>query len=229
MTLRKGLQAFVLVIVITTLAMPLRAKTVNNHDMTILFRNVVFFTDDGPGWTGKPLFRWQRPVVGIMKGGAQYRQHVHKLFAEFSKLTRLSFRLTDDQKKANLKIYFLSKAEIRKRFNAPKLNCLGRFGGTDTKGYITHAEVYISTDTRAKANHCLAEELVQILGLTGDINMFEESIFHDKSTQTSLTTIDEIMLQTLYHPDLKNGMTLPQAMPIARKVILEIMTNLSKP
>ena len=228
MTLRKGLQAFVIVIVITTLAMPLRAKTVNNHDMTILFRNVVFFTDGGPGWTGKPLFRWQGPVVGIIKGGAEYRQQVQKLFAEFSKLTRLSFRLTDVQKKANLKIYFLSKAEIRKRFNAPKLNCLGRFGGTDTKGYITHAEVYISTDTRAKANHCLVEELIQILDLTGDINMFEKSIFHDKSTQTSLTIIDKIMLKTLYNPRLNNGMTLLQAMPIVRKVILDIMKNLSK-
>ena len=119
----------------------------------------------------------------------------------------------------------MSRAEIRKRNSAPNVNCLGRYSGA--RGSITRAAVYINTDNRAKANHCLVEEIIQVLGLPGDINMFENSIFHDKSTQTSLTIIDKIMLKTLYDPRLKNNMTLAQAMPIVRKVTLEIMQKLS--
>jgi hypothetical protein len=56
--------------------------------------------------------------------------------------------------------------------------------------------------------------------------MFENSIFHDKRTQTSLTVIDKFMLRTLYHPRLKNSMKLAEAMPIARKIILEDMKKI---
>ena len=221
MNVRNNIQALVLSIAIGAINFPLSAQTINNHDMTILFRNVVFFTDEGAGWTGIKLTRWKGPIVGFMEGGAEYRKKVQNLFAEFSKLTGLQFRLTEDSRRANLRIYFLSRAEIRKRNSAPNVNCLGRYSGT--KGTITRAAVYINTDNRAKANHCLVEEIIQVLGLPGDINMFENSIFHDKSTQTSLTVIDKFMLRTLYHPQLKNSMKLAEAMPIARNIILEDM------
>ena len=217
MKVRKIIQTLVLLIVMSVVNLPLHAQTFNNHDMRILFRNVVFFTDGG---AMIPLTRWTSPIVGNMEGGAEYRQRVLSLFAEFSKLTGLPFRLTDNPKKANLRIYFLSKADIWKRNNTQNVNCLGRYSGSKKKGTIIRAEVYISTDSRAKAKHCLVEEIIQILGLPGDINMFEKSIFHDKSTQTSLTVIDKIMLKTLYFPGIKNGMTLADAMPIAKKVIL---------
>ncbi len=204
------------------------AQTVNNHDMAILFRNVVFFTDHGPGWTGKPLLRWTGPVTAYMRGGREYRRNVVGLFKDFSKLTGLPFRLTDDARRANLRIFFLPTAEIRKRFKAPRLNCAGRLGGSLKEGGITRARVFISIDNRAKAEHCLVEELTQILGLTGDINLFRNSVFHEESTRKSLSVIDKIMLKALYDPRLKNGMKLAEAMPIANKVIREIMTAIGK-
>ncbi len=207
---------------------PAGAQVVNNHDLAILFRNVVFFTDSGPGWTGKPLFRWSGPIIGHMRGGAEYRAPVIRLFKDFAKLTGLPFRLTDDARRANLHIFFLPRAEIRKRFKAPKLNCAGRLGGSLKRGIITRAQVFIAIDNRAKAVHCLAEELTQILGLTGDINLFKNSVFHEKSTQKSLSVIDRIMIRALYDRRLKNGMKLTEAMPIANKVILEIMTAMGK-
>ena len=226
MNVRKIFLTFVLSIMLGAMSSPPRAQTVNNHDMSILFRNVAFFTDAGAGWTGIPLTRWSSPIVGFMAGGREDRQHVRILFAEFSKLTGLPFRLTDNPRQANLRINFLSRSEIRKRNNAPNVNCAGRYSGK--KGTITRAEVFISIDSSSKAHHCLVEEIIQILGLPGDINMFEKSIFHDKSTQTTLTIIDKIMLRTLYDPRLKNGMKLAEAMPIAGKVILQIMKNISK-
>jgi hypothetical protein len=204
------------------------AQTVSNHDLAILFRNVVFFTDNGPGWTGKPLFRWAGPVTAYMAGGRDYRPNVVRLFKDFSRLTGLPFRLTGEARRANLRIFFLTRAEIRKRFKAPKMNCAGRLGGSLKKGKITRASVFIAIDARAKAEHCLAEELTQILGLTGDINLFKNSVFHEGSTQKKLSVIDRIMIKTLYDERLTNGMKLAQAMPIAGKVILEIMTNMGR-
>ena len=91
---------------------PAGAQVVNNHDLAILFRNVVFFTDSGPGWTGKPLFRWSGPIIGHMRGGAEYRAPVIRLFKDFAKLTGLPFRLTDDARRANLQI---GRASCRER------------------------------------------------------------------------------------------------------------------
>ncbi len=79
-------------------ATPTGSQTVSNHHMLKLSRNVAFFNDNGPGWTGRPLVRWTGPIIGFMEGGREFRPRVLRLFKEFSKMTGLPFKLVDRRK-----------------------------------------------------------------------------------------------------------------------------------
>lgn len=60
---------------------------------------------------------------------------------------------------------------------------------------------------------CIEEELAQGLGLANDSPYARPSIFNDDDEFATLTTMDAVMLQILYDPRLRPGMTLDQARP----------------
>lgn len=60
---------------------------------------------------------------------------------------------------------------------------------------------------------CIEEELAQGLGLANDSPYARPSIFNDDDEFATLTSMDEVMLQMLYDPSLRPGMTLDQARP----------------
>ena len=57
-------------------------------------------------------------------------------------------------------------------------------------------------------NHVATEELTQCLGLFADSRMFEDSIFHEDFTkQTTISNIDKKLINILYRPEVKVGMS----------------------
>ena len=66
---------------------------------------------------------------------------------------------------------------------------------------------------------CVHEELAQGLGLADDSPQARPSIFNDDDEFALLTTHDEILLELLYHPELKPGMTPDEARPIVRRLL----------
>ncbi len=64
---------------------------------------------------------------------------------------------------------------------------------------------------------CIHEELAQGLGLANDSPRARPSIFNDDDEFALLTEMDERMLQLLYDPALRPGMSLEEARPILRE------------
>lgn len=60
---------------------------------------------------------------------------------------------------------------------------------------------------------CIEEELAQGLGLANDSPYARPSIFNNDDEFATLSTMDAVMLQILYDPRLRPGMTLDQARP----------------
>jgi hypothetical protein len=60
---------------------------------------------------------------------------------------------------------------------------------------------------------CFHEEIAQGLGLPNDSPRARPSVFNDDEEFALLTRMDELMLQMLYDPSLRPGMTLPEARP----------------
>ena len=69
---------------------------------------------------------------------------------------------------------------------------------------------------------CIHEELAQGMGLANDSPAARPSIFNDDEEFARLTRHDEFLLQMLYDPRLRPGMTAIEAAPIARTIALEL-------
>lgn len=67
---------------------------------------------------------------------------------------------------------------------------------------------------------CIHEELAQGLGLGNDSAMARPSIFNDDEEFAYLTSHDEDLLSLLYHPALRPGMSLGEARPLIRRILV---------
>lgn len=70
---------------------------------------------------------------------------------------------------------------------------------------------------------CIHEELSQGLGLANDYPRARPSIFNDDEEFALLTRHDELLLQILYDPRLRPGMTEAEARPIVEIIASELM------
>ncbi|SFE48476.1 DUF2927 domain-containing protein [Roseivivax sediminis] len=70
---------------------------------------------------------------------------------------------------------------------------------------------------------CIHEEVAQGLGLANDSPQARPSIFNDDDEFALLTTHDEMLLEILYDPRLRAGMTAEEARPIVREIATELV------
>lgn len=88
------------------------------------------------------------------------------------------------------------------------------FSNADRQQGYTHAIALIRGEHPPLMQRaCIEEELAQGLGLANDSPYARPSIFNDDDEFATLTSMDEVMLQMLYDPSLRPGMTLDQARP----------------
>lgn len=71
---------------------------------------------------------------------------------------------------------------------------------------------------------CIHEEIAQGLGLADDSPLARPSIFNDDDEFGRLTNHDEFLLQMLYDPQLKPGMSVDEATPIVRQIATDLMS-----
>lgn len=72
---------------------------------------------------------------------------------------------------------------------------------------------------------CFHEELAQGLGLANDSPQARPSIFNDDEEFGLLTRHDELLLEMLYDPRFRTGMSAAEAAPIARDIARELLAN----
>ncbi|WP_299412339.1 DUF2927 domain-containing protein [uncultured Sulfitobacter sp.] len=72
---------------------------------------------------------------------------------------------------------------------------------------------------------CIHEELAQGMGLANDSPAARPSIFNDDDEFALLTRHDELLLQMLYDPRLRTGMSADQARPTVRQIASELTTG----
>jgi hypothetical protein len=73
---------------------------------------------------------------------------------------------------------------------------------------------------------CLIEETLQGLGPANDNAGLGESVFNDYSRITRFTKFDRTIMNMLYHPRIRAGMTPDQARPILPGVLAEVKRRL---
>lgn len=231
---------------------PFNARTLANNFLRIALFNE-YDENNGNSVqreTESILRRWQDPVrVGLHFGAsvpADMRgtdtARVGSYLQRLSGLTGHPVALND--RNPNFHVYIVSEDERRTlgpalRAALPNLSESEVRGITDmpTSTYcIVYAQseggsgVYRNAFAVIRSEHpdllrlsCIHEELAQALGLPNDSPRARPSIFNDDEEFALLTKQDELMLRMLYSPELRPGMTLPEALPIVQTLAARLL------
>ena len=120
----------------------------------------------------------------------------------------------------------ISRSELDIFLDLPRsIYCLVvAFSSADTPQTYTRAVALIRAEHPDLVRQaCIHEELAQGLGLANDSPAARPSIFNDDDEFALLTTHDELLLQMLYDPRLRPGMTADQARPVSRIIARDLM------
>jgi hypothetical protein len=200
--------------------------------------------------TESRLRRWEVPVrIGVRFGDSvppdrqsTDRARIASFAARLSAITGHPIFLDDAN--PNFLIHIVSEDE--REALGPKMRALlpnlspGDVAGITNMQRSTYCLVYALSEgnsgsyTRAfaviRAEHpdllrlsCLHEELTQGLGLPNDSPRARPSIFNDDEEFALLTDHDELLLRMLYSPELRPGMTAPEARPIVESLARRVL------
>ncbi|MEM6762948.1 MAG: DUF2927 domain-containing protein [Pseudomonadota bacterium] len=138
------------------------------------------------------------------------------------------FRGTEvrDQANANFRLLIVRKADfaavVRRELKADAIAMNARclVGVNTQNGRIQRSTAIIVGDDDFLFPRCLVEEVLQGLGPMNDDPALTKSVFNDTSRHTTFTAFDQAILNVLYHPAIKPGMSgaeVHRAMPRALK------------
>lgn len=157
-----------------------------------------------------------------------------------SRLTEITNLPTEDYKslgsKPNITIKFVPQFQMANPVLAPvEQKILRRWASengcyfilTSKKNVIDHAIIIVNSErSPAAIDHCVLEELTQILGLPNDNKVAWASVFSSRHKVTALSDYDQILLKTLYDPKIPSGMARKEAMRQAFKIITHLHNRL---
>lgn len=205
------------------------------------------------GATAAPLRRWSVPVRMRVEFGASVspaqrsrdRSDIAAYTGRLQAATNHSVALNGGID-GNFTLLILSEDE--RRAIGPRLSSLvpgippgdvNALVGLSPQNYCTvfaysrgnsptyaHAVALIRAETPARLRRsCIHEELAQGMGLANDSHMVRPSIFNDDEEFAYLTRHDELLLQILYDPRLRPGMTEAEARPIVLQIARELLAT----
>ena len=140
-----------------------------------------------------------------------------------SEISGLSLRLARTPKEANFRIYIVDSADYRRtvqdevfhdsRMDVPG-QCIVRVLSRRS-GILRSDAVIVSDQGLSLFRRCMVEEILQGLGPVNDDDSLSHSVFNDLTTFDHFTQYDRLILNMLYNPSVKPGMTKRQLNPMA--------------
>lgn len=140
---------------------------------------------------------------------------LEEVVAELNQLTDGQVVLHIVHENPNAEIYFVPEAEFEQHEPNYIPRNLGFFWAKWNSSGIHHTRILISTTgvSQEERSHLIREELTQAMGLMQDSYRYEDSIFQQRWTHTQeYSDIDRAIIQLLYRPDIKPGMTQEQVL-----------------
>ncbi|MHA7774321.1 DUF2927 domain-containing protein [Roseibium sp. M-1] len=153
---------------------------------------------------------------------------VHRFVKEIgSRISGLSTSLAGNPSDANFEVYVVDRAQYEQvvkkdiykseRAEVPG-RCLVRVV-SGRSGIKRSAAVIVSDEGEFLFKRCLVEELLQGLGPMNDDASLTHSVFNDLSRHSRFTVFDQIILNMLYDPRIKPGMSAEQTRDVLPLVV----------
>ncbi|MEM6665809.1 MAG: DUF2927 domain-containing protein [Pseudomonadota bacterium] len=148
----------------------------------------------------------------------------------------LSIASTRSYENANYVVFLVSRQNyatvIRDVLPRVRTNFLERAACSgiaflDRRGGITRAMAFVVADEGGHMfRHCMIEEILQGLGPSNDSPRLIHSIFNDRSGVSEFTSFDRYILNMLYHPWIKPGMTRNQVRQLLPTIVRDVRRQL---
>lgn len=205
-----------------------RSRTPNASAVTDAFFRTVFGLEYGVNHPDAyRVKRFNGPISFYVAdlSGQNRRPAAHLFLRRLPReIAHLDARVVARAGEANYRIFLVRQSdfatvvadELRADARAMNARCL--VGVTTDGGRITHATAVIVADDDYLFNRCLVEEVLQGLGPMNDSDALPDSVFNDTSRHAHFTSFDRALLNVLYHPAIRPGMTGAQAqaaLPVA--------------
>lgn len=148
----------------------------------------------------------------------------------------LQLQVVADPAEANFRVFILNRANYRRVvtseiYDRPSSGfapgkCLVRLVSSRNGIERTDA-VIVADEGEFLFQRCLTEEVLQGLGPVNDDGGLDESVFNDRSRHASFTDFDRHLLNMLYHPAIRAGMTRAEVRRILPAVAADVRTRLA--
>ncbi len=166
-----------------------------------------------------PIRKWEQDITIKVHGTPTSgdRQTLDAVVGELENLVgSIDVRVVNEPAaRGNIDVYFVDPTEFSRY--VPHTNP-GRGGFVwirAPRGAIDEATVLIASNglTQPQRNHIIREEVTQALGLLNDSFQYRDSIFFQLwNAVTQYSPRDERVIQLLYHPEVKPGMSQDEAL-----------------
>lgn len=165
--------------------------------------------------------KWNKDVR-IKVLGSPTQQDVKTLHAAIDEINSITpgVHLQLNSQNPNVTIYFVPESNFSKyEANYSPIN-LGFFWNLwKENNIIYNSKILISTNriTQTERSHLIREELTQSLGLMKDSYRYKDSVFYQGWTSvTQYADIDKALIEMLYRPEIRPGMTRAQVLQVLR-------------
>lgn len=203
---------------------PLYIEGLSVEDVITYFNEVALAAEHSDSGNPSLVQKWTEVIYYRIYGDpTEEDQQVLNGFVDwlnsmegFPRMRPSSGSLTED-----LSIYFCSHSEMQEHINFDVSNTDGAvtfyYNG---KNEIYSGTICYRTDIEQHTrNSVILEEIYNCLGPVQDTDLRDDSIIYSGfSTPQELTTIDELILKLLYHPDVQCGMNAQQCEAAIRQL-----------
>lgn len=184
--------------------------------LTQAFLRTVFGLEYGSHVDAHRVKRYTGPVrfhIADHTGGL--READARAFLEMlpRRIRHFDAQVVDDPREANFRVLLVPEAmfatavaaELKADAVAMNARCL--VGVSTQAGRIRRSTAVIVADDDFLFARCLVEEVLQGLGPMNDDEELAESVFNDTSRHAHFTEFDQALMNVLYHPLIRPGMS----------------------
>jgi len=210
-----------------------------NDEIKDGFFKIAFSAELQLGAAAQRVRKFDEPVriFVVNKGQPDRRAEIAAIVADIgSRVNHLDVAMTDDRGRANFVVTLVAQRDfsrtLRSLYGSEQANriqrsltpqCLSGIG-KDRQFRIRRAEVILPVDSGEFAFYdCAYEELLQALGAINDDRSVPWTMFNDDVQMGFFDVYDQYLLNILYDPRVRPGMTkqevsalLPDVLPTAR-------------
>jgi hypothetical protein len=186
------------------------------------------------GWQSNQIKKYTVPVRFYIESRAapeKRREAVRFVRTLPQKIHGLEATVVDEPGDANFRIFIVDRAAYRdvvahEIYGRPTSafapgKCLVRVV-SDRDGIQRSDAVIVADEGEFLFKRCLVEETLQGLGPVNDDASLSESVFNDQSLHSTFTAFDRAILNMLYHPSVRPGMSRAELRRVLPAVVADV-------